>query len=560
MEILVKRSFLTALLAGALAARASAAIMLIPNGAVQVRTGAGAWAPVTGPVEMTAGQETRTEVGAAAEIRFPDGSKVLLSPLSQFKVESTDRKETILGLSLGKLRAAFSGFISSRISIHTPTAVCAVRGTVFDMGADAKSTQVNMAEGVLEVQDQKGQRAVVTSEETVTIGEQGMETPHQVSLTDDRALDAVRPLVVNRESARDATRRMLEDMRNRELKSNEVQLGKDAIDAFGRRVRIEEYLLRPDNQSFKLLFLSERQDRFDWGHLIENFNSKIPDDMSQVPAIISGTFLSQTQPSNWLKSMEFYATNTVDEEKETISLGAPTRIDFSGYFNHIAGTDYRYYPQYINFDQFLRGPGVTLGAGTDGWRTQFDQHQDYGQTTGGLFTWTQSIVNNVGSLQPLDQFQLDPADRNDASPGGGISAGCNVAADTCFDHSPSGNNYFDYDHTQWGYQPQAQFNGFDAPLVNYPSGPNKADLQQVTTYPDGSTVGVEKFLVSNDGKIFDSANTTPDTFTQNGSYNLEINIKSNLFQGRDIDVLIAPEILQQKKTETTTADSLQPQP
>ncbi len=535
----MKRLLLAAVLAGALVARAAAAIMLIPNGAVQVRAGAGAWASATGPMEMTAGQEVRTEAGAAAEVKFPDGSRVLLSPLSQFKMESTDHKETILGLSLGKLRAAFSGFMSSRVSIRTPTAVCAVRGTVFELGADAKSTQVNMAEGVLEIQDQKGQRAVVTSEETVTIGEQGMETPHQVALTDSRALDAVRPMVVNRESARDATRRMLEDMRNRELKANEAQLGKDAIDAFGRRVRIEEYLLRPDNKSFELLFLSHRQDRFDWGHMVEIFNSKIPDDMSQVPAIIAGTFLSQTQPSHWLKSMEFYATNTVDAEREQISLGNPTRIDFSGYLNHVPGTDFRYYPISIDDVQTLYGPGVPGGA-----RVQFDQHQDFGQTSGGLFTWTQSIVNNLGTLALLDQLQMDPSSVVDVDPAnhGGAptdTAACNLGGDNCMFNS--GN---------------AEFAGL-ATVSSSPSGPGKADYLVSTTYSDGSTLAVEKFLVSNDGKIYNSA-ATADTFTQNGSYNLEINIKSNLFQGRDIDVLIAPEILQQKKTETTTADSLQP--
>jgi len=64
--------------------------------------------------------------------------------------------------------------------------------------------------------------------------------------------------------------------------------------------------------------------------------------------------------------------------------------------------------------------------------------------------------------------------------------------------------------------------------------------------------------VRNDGKILDFANIDSDAFNRAGNYNLEIVAKSSLFQGRDIDVLIAPEILSQKKAGTTTPDALQP--
>lgn len=522
----MKRAFLAAALAGALCAQAAAAITLIPRGAVQVRSGAGAWAWVSGPVELAAGQEVHTAAGAAAEISFPDGSKVALAPGSQFRVDTADRKETLFTLSAGKLRAAFAGLFSSRIAIRTPTAVCAVRGTVFEMGADARSTEVNMAEGVLEVQDNKGRQAVVTSEETVTIGEQGMEQPRQVSLSDNRALPAVRPMVVDRESARDATRRMLEDVRNRELKANEAQLGKDVIDAFGHRVRLEEYLLRPTNNSFELLFLSHRQDRFDWGHLIETFNSRIPDDMSQVPAIISSTFLSKTRPANWLTSMEFYATNTIDAEKEVITLGNPVQVDFSGY-NDAGAVDLRWYPSSIDFVQTLYGPGVPGGS-----REQFNQHQDWNTTYANRFTWTQSVPDQAAphDLAEMIRVTLDPTDATEVADGGILISG--------------GPGDVNYDNTNT--------------VDSYPNGADKTDFLRVTTYPDGSTLGVEKFLVSNDGKILGSAATPDsDSFIKYGNFNLEINIKSSLFQGRDIDVLIAPEILQQKKTETTTVSNLE---
>jgi hypothetical protein len=312
-------------------------------------------------------------------------------------------------------------------------------------------------------------------------------------------------------------------MRNRELKANEAQLGKDVVDAHGNRVRLEEYLLRPDSKSFKLLFLSKRADRFDWGHLVENFHATIPDDLSQVPAIVSGGILAATKPTNWLTSLEFYATNTVDAEKEVMTLADPVQIDFSGY-----GRGTLWYPGSIQFDQYLYGPGVPNGG-----RIQFEQYQDYNTTNAGKLTWY-TKVQDTANADHLTQIFTGVVDPTLAS-----GAGSHLSPIQAF---PAG---------------VPAYNAVKTSYSN-PSGPGKADYLASTSYQDGSSVSVEKYLVSNDGSILDLKDpATADLFNQYGSYNLEINIKSSLFQGRDIDVLIAPEILQSKKTITTTADNLQ---
>ena len=540
MEILNKRflvSFGPAALALALAAPARALpagpIRLIPNGSVDVRATQGAqWRPVTGPETVSAGQEIRTHREATAELDFSDGSKVLINSFSIFSIDQTNAKEQSFSLKLGKIRAAFAGLLSSRVTIHTPTAVAAVRGTVFDVGVEGANTQVTMAEGVLEVTDTKGKQAVITSEETMRIGENGLERPHMLSLNDPGSLQAVRPYAVHQEMARDATRTMLEDLRNRELKANEAQLGKDVVDAFGRRVRLEEYLLRPDAKSFEILFLNHRQDRFDWGHFVETFHGPIPNDLSQIPAIVASGFLAANQPTNWLKSFEFYATNTIDADKEKLTLGDPTLINFAGYNGGVAKM--LWYPSSVDFTQTLIGPGVPGGS-----RDQFVQHQDWNTTASGQFFWQQNVqptagVNtdisfaNAGSVLDTNGVmffgRLDPTSQASVNAGGITATGALYAATNSVDLTPS--------------------------------GPNNADLRRTTTYPDGSTVGVEKFLISNEGKILDFSNPQSDIFNHDGTYNLEINIQSSLFQGRDIDVLVAPEILRQKKADSSTPDVL----
>ena len=91
---------------------------------------------------------------------------------------------------------------------------------------------------------------------------------------------------------------------------------------------------------------------------------------------------------------------------------------------------------------------------------------------------------------------------------------------------------------------------------NFISGPGKADFYAYSVYADGSSVSSRKLLVSNEGDILNIAGSAgPGTFLKEGSFNLEMVVGSSLFEGRNIDVLLAPEILTQKKDATTTADS-----
>ncbi|MFA6434000.1 MAG: FecR family protein [Elusimicrobiales bacterium] len=523
-------------------------IIMAPEGKVEARTGpAAAWVPVENKVRIAAGAEIRTGNDSKAGVFFPDGSRFMLGNNTLFSVDATGKKKAGFQLKFGRLKAAVAGYFSSRFEVRTPSAVCAVRGTEFDLDvAKDGGTEMNVSEGLVEVNDSKGAMAVVSSEERIKVGMDGMTPPETVSLKDESAGLAARPMAVRQETARERTRTMLEELRNRELKANEAQLGKDSIDAFGKRVRIEEYLLRPSNKEFKLLFLSRRAEegRLDWGHLIERFQNKIPDDISQVGGIINGMYFSKTAPVNWMKYFEVYLTNTIDSVKETIDFGNPVSIDFSGYG---AGVGSRYYPSSIDYKQILSGPGVALavGAGTGGLnadeRAQFQQTQDYNSSTAGQFTFTQKVVNASGALAVLEKTTLNPADLADVSAGG-----TNITDNAGL----------------WGgpYPSDPDYSATINPVTTevYPSGPGKADFMVTSTYEDGSTLSSRKLLVLNDGKIMDTTFNPADpagSFVKEGSFNLELAVTSNLFQGRNIDVLIAPEILSQQKSATTTADS-----
>src|SRR5262249_33672654 len=57
------------------------------------------------------------------------------------------------------------------------------------------------------------------------------------------------------------------------------QQGKTLIDAFGKRVRVEEYILRPNPISFTFVTLNFRDNRLDTGTLQVTANAPLPKDL-----------------------------------------------------------------------------------------------------------------------------------------------------------------------------------------------------------------------------------------------------------------------------------------
>jgi hypothetical protein len=66
-----------------------------------------------------------------------------------------------------------------------------------------------------------------------------------------------------------------------ENKANLYQEGKTLIDAFGKRVRVEEYITRPDPATFKFITLNFRDGRLDRGLFEVTANKPLPFDLAQ---------------------------------------------------------------------------------------------------------------------------------------------------------------------------------------------------------------------------------------------------------------------------------------
>jgi hypothetical protein len=137
-----------------------------------LRKGQGQWSPTAVGARLADGDEVRAHRGGSAELTLLDGSTVIVAENSRLVVRQIDfdpqtrTRNSLFHLVAGKVRASVSPAATtlvrarqSNFSISTPTAVAAVRGTLYEVTYDV--TQRVMRVAVL-VRDPNRPEGVVT--------------------------------------------------------------------------------------------------------------------------------------------------------------------------------------------------------------------------------------------------------------------------------------------------------------------------------------------------------------------------------------------------------------
>ncbi|KAF0126238.1 MAG: ogt3 [Elusimicrobia bacterium] len=319
------------------------------KGLVEYRkTDKDAWerVPAGGRFTITAGMQMRTARASMAEIHMDDGSRVKVAPLSNFTLSAEDKEKSVFGLASGRMRSWVKKF-SRRFEVRTPSAVCAVRGTDYTTGVDGEgNTTVEVSEGSVLVGDAAGRTALVREGETTRVEmgggvQQPVVNPDPPS-GDDASLSGARELA-RREIYTEISKDAVVAQAQAEMQSAEYQNRKTAVDAFGRRVRMEEYTIRPAGNQFKYVALNTRGERFDFGKILFTFNTALPADLSAVTANMI-TSAGPTAPSVWLTGMNSVMSNTTDKVTEDALNGA---MSYNGSltnpaYNLVFGT-YKFY-------------------------------------------------------------------------------------------------------------------------------------------------------------------------------------------------------------------------
>jgi hypothetical protein len=289
------------------------------------RAGSADWTRLEGydKVRLANGDELRTARASTAEILMEDGSRLKLAPVSDFKMSSESKDAVSVGLYFGRVRSWVKKF-SKKFEVRTPSAVCAVRGTDFMVGVDEDGgSLVEVYDGSVLTGDSKGNSHLVREGQFAEIPAGGrMNAPREnpngagdMNSSVGSPSQAARNEIYGEISKEDVISRAQE-----EIQSAEFQNRKVAIDAFGNRVRMEEYVIRPEANQFKYVVLNTRDGRFDFGKMLFTFNAALPSDLSLATSNMTSASGAAT-PAWQLTAMNSVISNTLDKVTEDASGG-----------------------------------------------------------------------------------------------------------------------------------------------------------------------------------------------------------------------------------------------
>ena len=374
-----------------------------------LKSGSYTWAQVSAGQVLAPGDQLKTAGGARATVTFDDASRVDLNPGSSFTLKESSPQASGMELKLGSLKAWISKSLNRRFQVRTPTAVCSVRGTEFGVDVDqGGDTRVQMFGGLLAVADKAGNEVLITDRESVSVTSEGRGRVSDAGGRREERGDSDARQVAKREVDLRMSKEEVQAAAAEESKLSEFQEGKAIIDVNGNRVRIEEYIVRPAADQFKLVVLNERDARFDYFFYHGTFNQALPTDMSVALRQISGCL--DAACSYFMTGYRTGRSNTQDSMLEVTSGGHQVDINNNAYgapddvtaaydpatasFIPVAAGRPFFTTLYDNYNLTFNGVSHQSWAGVN------IQNMKNGQALAPVFTNVTTVQNSPGCAPP----------------------------------------------------------------------------------------------------------------------------------------------------------------
>ncbi|MDD5657488.1 MAG: FecR family protein [Elusimicrobia bacterium] len=310
---------------------AHAAVVREAVGVVQVLgRGAEDWLLVRKtPARLAAGDSIRTGFGARAVVAFADGSRAELGGETTFVLEAESGYRTVLDLGLGIVRAESQGALMQGLRVRTPTATASSRSARFRVAvALGGRTVIDVDQGRVGVEDNRGQAVLLRPDERLEVGAGGMGPARAAPTPGEQRASRFQD-VMRRELDLELAKEAQQADCARETRLAEYQEGKILTDSAGRRVRLEQFMMRPAPDQFKLVVLNGRTARLDYFYYLGTFNQPLPRDLTPVLAQLAGR--AGSAPDWWLTAYETGRSNSRDLVVEAAQGGHP--VDVNGNFD-----------------------------------------------------------------------------------------------------------------------------------------------------------------------------------------------------------------------------------
>lgn len=464
------------------------------------------------PWVIAPGQSIRTGAASAAALSLPDDSKINLGPNAVFTMEEARKSAVQLFLSAGAMRAWVAKSFGRSFAVKTPTAVCSVRGTEFLVDVDSnRQVRIEVLSGLVGVRTALGEEVELGDgrglRNLIVIPDRPLELPAGRQGSRPAAAPARGTLTLQefkKEASQEVALGLGKDAVQAaaavEARRAEYQEGKTLVDAFGKRVRIEEYIVRPAADQFKFVVLNQRSDRFDYFYYQATFNQALPVVLAPALRYLNGK--TGSAPDYYVTSFETGRSNTIDSIQET------------GTGGHLVNTP-------LAEDTVLYDPGSnsfqTVAAGAGFWQTLFN---NYSYRVNGAEKYGWQPAAGVTDITAYDYTATGFNTR--------ILGGAGLGGVTCATLACEQTN-----------RPSA---------VTQPGGADKLHDRATISYSNGSYEIYDSYIISDEGEI-----ASPRDFggVTNGAtykstllkFNFQQVIYASEFQGRKIDLVIEPKIL-----------------
>ena len=313
------------------------------------------------PVLLSPGDKVHTATSGEATIQFRDGSKLTLGAGSTFSVEEERAERISLHLFLGKVWCAVSKLDRRHFRVRTPTAVASVRGTEFSVEALAAGrTAVEVFGGLVSVRGSLGDEALVGANRRVDVIEGRMGAVERFEARPDPRMPQSGPAsgvegrrdgsrreqggpgdkqrfgfdpgmfkeFVSNQADEQARRDGIESGAAFDQKAQLYQEGKTLIDAFGRRVRVEEYIKRPTPDSFKFVSFNFRENRTDIASVEVKANAALPERLADAGNLWFSP--GATAPAYYAVKQKLTMSNGADSVVQLGVDGAPQSFTVPG--------------------------------------------------------------------------------------------------------------------------------------------------------------------------------------------------------------------------------------
>jgi|CXWL01.1.fsa_nt_gi hypothetical protein len=322
------RAFLIAALLGA-AASARAAVLREATGLVQVRTvSSDSWRPAgTLPKNLGEGDGVRTGFNARAKVELSGGSTLEAAGNANFSLESDRPGRASVVALFGSLRLTASAAGGRSVSLRAPTCLVRARGNLVVLRLTVSgggNATVEVEKGLAGIEDNRGRALLVAEGQRVEVDLAGLREATQAPTpVQARKLDFLSSM--RRELGYELGREADFAAASREARRGEHELGRVLTDADGRRVRVEEFVVRPSADRLALVVLNGRPDGLSYFSWDGVFDQALPRNLEPV---FAGLAASAGAPTAWtLTSYTATRSNGTDALVERAAGGHQVNVN-----------------------------------------------------------------------------------------------------------------------------------------------------------------------------------------------------------------------------------------